>query len=62
MSAYGCAGTGTSSMGTDERGSNQIGDGRLAATNDASKAACGASGGIDHGAGIETNGECWAVG
>ena len=59
MSAYGCAGTGTSSMGTDERGSN---DGRLAATNDASKAACGASGGIDHGAGIETNGECWAVG
>jgi hypothetical protein len=60
MSAYGCAGTGTSSMGTDERGSNL--DGQLAASKDASKAARGASGGIDHGAGKETNGEYWAVG
>jgi hypothetical protein len=49
-------------MGTVERGSNQFGNGQLAASKDASKAVRGASGGIDHGAGKDTNGECWAVG
>ena len=61
MCAYGCAGSGTSAMGTEERGSSQFVDGRLAATNDASKAARGANE-IDHGAGPETSAECWAVG